>query len=54
MPVGLQLAARHGLDEHLLRVGLACEGVLGSRAQRIGKPPLLPRAGRLQTSQALS
>ncbi len=39
MPVGLQLAARHGHDAELLALALACERVLGTRAQRLGEPP---------------
>ncbi len=38
-PVGLQLTARHGHEEHLLAVALACERVLGTGAERFGLPP---------------
>ncbi len=40
MPVGLQLVARGGDDEALLGIALACERVLGTGAQRLGRPPL--------------
>ncbi|MFQ5954653.1 MAG: amidase [Kiloniellales bacterium] len=40
MPVGMQLVARHGQEERLLAVALACEKVLGTAAQRLGPPPL--------------
>lgn len=36
MPVGLQLIARHGKEENLLRIALACERVLGSGSERLG------------------
>ena len=39
MPIGLQVMARRGADEHLLAVGLAVEGVLGTARQRLGSPP---------------
>ena len=39
MPVGLQLMARHGEEESLLAVGLACERVLGTGRDRIGLAP---------------
>ena len=45
MPVGLQVAARHGCDTELLALALACERVLGTRAQRLGEPPLLADPG---------
>jgi aspartyl-tRNA(Asn)/glutamyl-tRNA(Gln) amidotransferase subunit A len=49
MPVGLQLAARHGSDAPLLALALACERILGTRAQRLGEPPLrAERASRPQ------
>jgi aspartyl-tRNA(Asn)/glutamyl-tRNA(Gln) amidotransferase subunit A len=41
MPVGLQLAARHGQDTDLLALALACERVLGTREHCLGEPPLL-------------
>lgn len=40
MPVGLQLAARHGQEERLLAVALACERVLGTARERLGVAPL--------------
>lgn len=40
MPVGLQLVARHGEEEHLLATALAFERVLGTACERIGAPPL--------------
>ncbi len=40
VPVGLQLAARHGADRFLLRVARAAEDALG----RLGTPPLHPLA----------
>jgi len=40
MPVGLQLVARPWTEERLLSVGIAAENVLGTRAQRLGTPPL--------------
>jgi aspartyl-tRNA(Asn)/glutamyl-tRNA(Gln) amidotransferase subunit A len=43
MPVGLQLAARHGHDAELIGLAFAVERVLGSRAQRLGQPPMLAR-----------
>ena len=39
MPVGLQLTARHGHEERLLSVALACERVLGTGVERFGLPP---------------
>ena len=41
MPVGLQLTARHGQEERLLAVALACERCLGTAADRIGRPPMI-------------
>jgi aspartyl-tRNA(Asn)/glutamyl-tRNA(Gln) amidotransferase subunit A len=41
MPVGLQLASRHGRDADLIRLAIACERVLGTRPERMGEPPLL-------------
>lgn len=41
MPVGLQLASRHGRDADLIRLAIACERALGTRAERLGEPPLL-------------
>ena len=40
MPVGLQLIARAGAEEHLLAVATAFESVLGKPEARIGTPPL--------------
>jgi len=40
LPVGLQLAARHGEEERLLAVALACEKVLGTARERLGVAPL--------------
>ena len=40
MPVGMQLVARHGQEERLLAVALACEKLLGTPRQRLGTPPL--------------
>jgi aspartyl-tRNA(Asn)/glutamyl-tRNA(Gln) amidotransferase subunit A len=40
LPVGLQLAARLGEEEHLLSVALTVERILGSPRQRLGVPPL--------------
>ena len=40
MPVGMQLVARHGHEERLLAVALACEKLLGTPRQRLGTPPL--------------
>ena len=40
MPVGLQLVARHGEEERLLAVALACERALGTARQRLGVPPM--------------
>jgi aspartyl-tRNA(Asn)/glutamyl-tRNA(Gln) amidotransferase subunit A len=39
MPVGLQLVGRGNGDETLLGVALACERVLGTAAQALGRPP---------------
>jgi aspartyl-tRNA(Asn)/glutamyl-tRNA(Gln) amidotransferase subunit A len=41
MPVGLQLTAAAGGEERLLAIALAAERVLGTAADRLGKPPLL-------------
>jgi aspartyl-tRNA(Asn)/glutamyl-tRNA(Gln) amidotransferase subunit A len=41
MPVGLQLMARHGHEEHLLAVARAVEGALGTGRQRLGSPPAM-------------
>lgn len=41
MPVGLQLVARGGDDETLLGVALAAERVLGTAAERMGRPPAI-------------
>ena len=35
MPVGLQLACRHGRDADLIRLAIACERALGTRAERL-------------------
>ncbi len=40
MPVGMQLVARHGHEERLLAVALACEKQLGTPRKRLGTPPL--------------
>lgn len=40
MPVGMQLVARHGHEERLLAVALACEKLLGTARERLGTPPL--------------
>lgn len=42
MPVGLQLMARHGDEEHLLAIALAVENIIGTSRQRLGKPPMTP------------
>ncbi len=39
LPVGLQIMAARGTDEHLLSVGLAVEDALGTARQRLGSPP---------------
>jgi len=41
MPVGLQLTAPGGSEEHLLRVASAAERVLGTGAERLGTPPMI-------------
>ena len=41
LPVGMQLIAAHGEEERLLAAGCAFERVLGTGAERIGRPPLL-------------
>jgi aspartyl-tRNA(Asn)/glutamyl-tRNA(Gln) amidotransferase subunit A len=41
MPVGLQLSAPARAEEKLLTIGLAVERLLGTRADRLGTPPLL-------------
>lgn len=43
MPVGLQLIARGGHEEHLLGVARAVEDVLGTGAELLGTPPRLAR-----------
>jgi aspartyl-tRNA(Asn)/glutamyl-tRNA(Gln) amidotransferase subunit A len=40
LPVGLQLIAAGGGEERLLAAALAAEAVLGTAAQRLGRPPL--------------
>ncbi|HUB97964.1 MAG TPA: amidase [Stellaceae bacterium] len=40
MPVGLQFIALPGNEERLIAVALAAEHVLGTAAERIGRPPL--------------
>lgn len=40
MPVGLQLIARAGSEEHLLSCALAIENLIGKPLDRIGKAPL--------------
>jgi len=42
MPVGLQLVARGGADEGLLRAALSAERVLGTAVERMGPPPAVP------------
>jgi aspartyl-tRNA(Asn)/glutamyl-tRNA(Gln) amidotransferase subunit A len=39
MPVGLQLVGAGGSDEALLGIALACERVLGTATQVLGRPP---------------
>lgn len=41
MPVGLQLIARHGREEHLLAVASACERCLGTGRERLRVPPFI-------------
>src|SRR5207237_8213937 len=41
MPVGLQLTAPARAEEKLLTIALAVERLLGTRADRLGPPPLL-------------
>jgi aspartyl-tRNA(Asn)/glutamyl-tRNA(Gln) amidotransferase subunit A len=41
MPIGLQLTAPANAEEKLLAIALAAERVLGTGADRLGKPPLL-------------
>jgi aspartyl-tRNA(Asn)/glutamyl-tRNA(Gln) amidotransferase subunit A len=41
MPVGLQLTAPARAEEKLLTIALAVERLLGTRADRLGTPPLL-------------
>jgi aspartyl-tRNA(Asn)/glutamyl-tRNA(Gln) amidotransferase subunit A len=41
MPVGLQLTAPAHAEEKLLTIALAVERLLGTRADRLGTPPLL-------------
>ncbi len=41
MPVGLQLLARHGDEEHLLTIALTIENIIGNSRQRLGKPPMI-------------
>jgi aspartyl-tRNA(Asn)/glutamyl-tRNA(Gln) amidotransferase subunit A len=41
MPVGLQLIARNGDEEHLLAVASACERCLGTGRERLGVPPCI-------------
>jgi aspartyl-tRNA(Asn)/glutamyl-tRNA(Gln) amidotransferase subunit A len=40
MPVGLQLIAKGGDDEHMVRVACAAERVLGTPHERLGTPPM--------------
>lgn len=40
MPVGLHLMGPGGEDQRLVAVGRACEAVLGTAFERIGRPPL--------------
>ena len=39
LPIGLQIMAARGADEHLLSVGVAVENTLGTALQRLGAPP---------------
>ena len=39
MPVGLQLLARHGMDERVISIGLAVEAVIGPASRRLGSLP---------------
>ena len=39
MPIGFQIMAARGADEHLLSVGLAVENVVGTARERLGTPP---------------
>ncbi len=41
MPAGLQFVAPPGNEERLIAVALAAERVLGTAAERLGRPPLL-------------
>ena len=41
MPVGLQLTAPARAEEKLLTIALTVERLLGTRADRLGTPPLL-------------
>ena len=41
MLFGLQLTAAAGVEARLLAIALAAERVLGTAADRLGKPPLL-------------
>lgn len=41
LPVGLQLMARYGQEEHLLAVAWAVEKVLGTARERLGTAPLI-------------
>ena len=43
MPVGLQLIARGGQEEHLLAIAWAVERALGAAPERLGKPPMCQR-----------
>jgi aspartyl-tRNA(Asn)/glutamyl-tRNA(Gln) amidotransferase subunit A len=40
MPVGMQLLARGHSEERLIAVALAAERILGTSAERLGRPPL--------------
>lgn len=42
LPIGLQLVAGKGREEHLLACGLAVEKALGDVRQRLGRPPVCP------------
>jgi aspartyl-tRNA(Asn)/glutamyl-tRNA(Gln) amidotransferase subunit A len=46
MPVGLQLAARHCSDADLIALAHACERVLGTCPQRLGRPPSFGKSVR--------
>ena len=41
MPVGLQLMSPHGSEEKLLAAALCIERLIGSSAERLGRPPMI-------------